>query len=130
MMTEFPNVSQIHGEGQRRWFTDDYFDLIVWYEEGMITGFQLCYDRNQHPRSYTWTNSKGARHNGIDDGDNRLLSYKATPILVADGSFDVAEISRRFKTVSGSLPSDIQEIVIRRLEKQQRRSGDRVNVVP
>ena len=33
MLTEIQNARQIAGEGVRRWFTDDYFDLIVWYGE-------------------------------------------------------------------------------------------------
>jgi len=33
MLVEHAHVRQIHGEGYRRWFADDYFDLIVWYDD-------------------------------------------------------------------------------------------------
>jgi len=40
MLGEIRNVRQIEGEGTRRWFTDRYFDLIVWYDDsGSLTGF-------------------------------------------------------------------------------------------
>jgi len=120
MLTEFQNVRQIPGEGLRRWFADDYFDLIVWYQDDAIDGFQLCYDRDGCPRAYTWTRSRGASHEGIDDGDDPLLTYKATPILVADGPFDVEEISKRFREACRVLPSDIQDVVITRLDAQRK----------
>lgn len=35
----------VQGDYKRSWMTDEYFDLIVWYEPGnAIHGFQLCYD--------------------------------------------------------------------------------------
>jgi hypothetical protein len=47
MLNEIANPRQIPGEGPRRWFTDSYFDLIVWYQgaSSSIAGFQLCYDK-------------------------------------------------------------------------------------
>jgi len=40
------NVAQKEEDIFRRWFKDDYFDLIVWYNRNdySIRGFQLCYD--------------------------------------------------------------------------------------
>ena len=119
MLTEVPHVRQISGEGPRRWFCDDYFDLIVWYEEEAITGFQLCYDPNGHPRAYTWTQECGARHDGIDDGESSPEGRKATPILVRDGAFDSGAVVSRFNRVSNSLPPDIREVVMLRLEEER-----------
>jgi len=46
MLREVPNVRQIKGESKRRWFSDDYFDLIIWLDEtDEIVGFQLGRDR-------------------------------------------------------------------------------------
>lgn len=115
MMIEVPNVRQIPGEGVRRWFSDEYFDLIVWYGAERIVGFQLCYDRDGRPRAFTWTAEEGARHQGIDDGDDPLLSYKATPVLVEDGPFDVAQVTERFKAAARSLPDCIRELVLDRV---------------
>jgi hypothetical protein len=33
MLVGHAHVRQIHGEGYMRWSTDDYFDLIVWYDD-------------------------------------------------------------------------------------------------
>jgi len=35
MLCEIKNVKQYDGEPQRRWFVDDYFDLIVWLSKAM-----------------------------------------------------------------------------------------------
>ena len=38
----------VHGDYDRRWLSDDYFDLIVWYTStNTVHGFQLCYDKPQ-----------------------------------------------------------------------------------
>lgn len=124
MMIEIPDVRQIRGEGQRRWFCDEYFDLIVWYNDGNISGFQLCYDRCGHPRALTWTRGEGTGHDGIDDGDNATPSYKATPILVENGAFDGSEIAGRFAVTSSTLPPEIRSMVTEQIKEQQDRSSN------
>ena len=70
MLTEIQNVRQIPGEGFRRWFSDNYFDLIVWYDdERKLVGFQLCYDKDGRERALTWTHEHGFQHNRIDSGE-------------------------------------------------------------
>lgn len=112
MMTELRDVRQIAGEGHRRWFADDYFDLIVWYQEGEIFGFQLCYDRSRKPRAFTWTRDDGARHDRIDDGDDPVLAHKAVPILVPAGAFAATEVITRFQQADANLPREIRDLVI------------------
>lgn len=120
MLIETPDVRQIPGEGCRRWFADEYFDLIVWYDAGSISGFQLCYDKSGHPHAFTWTRGHGARHNAIDDGDDASWIHKASPILVADGMLDVDALARRFRSAADAVPADLHAFVLERLEKQGR----------
>jgi hypothetical protein len=114
-MRELQHVRQVPGEWRRRWFTDDFFDLIVWYENDGITGFQLCYDNQHNPRAFTWTKSHGQRHDGIDVGDVPGFGHKQTPILVADGLFNVDEIWDKFIEASKALPQEIVAVVRQRL---------------
>ena len=118
-MIEAPNVRQIRGEGRRRWFSDDYFDLIVWYQDNGISGFQLCYDRTGTPRVLTWSVKGGAKHNGIDDGDDPLQTYKAIPVLIENNDFDAQAVGIRFHDAAASMPSEISAMVIEQLKKQQ-----------
>ena len=97
MLRELADVRQIPGEPRRRWFADDYFDLIVWFnKKGESIGFQLCYDLPGEERALTWHKNTGFSHRRVDDGE-RQRPYKATPILVADGSFDDAAVSELFE---------------------------------
>ena len=53
MLSEFKGVKQNRTDGFRRWFLDDYFDLIVWYNNSHdIEGFQLCYDKKYSENKY------------------------------------------------------------------------------
>ena len=91
MLSEINDVKQIENEGYRRWFSDNYFDLIIWYGDEKIIGFQLCYDKQGSERSLTWIKNRGFSHNKIDDGE-KPGHTKMTPILVADGVFDKEKI--------------------------------------
>jgi hypothetical protein len=128
MLREIPKVRQIAGAGRRRWFADNYFDLIVWYEGNAIAGFQLCYDPNGAPRAYTWTKNRGGRHYGIDAGDDRRL-VKAAPVLVSDGAFDVAAVQPRFLAAARKLPLEIRRLVLAQMAREEKRTAN-PNVAP
>jgi hypothetical protein len=121
VLVEYRNVRQIRGEGHRRWFSDDYFDLIVWYDSprrgrSHITGFQLCYDRGGYERALTWMRDRGFSHEKVDTGEGRGSgNMKATPILVADGVFDSGQVADRFREASKGLDPDIADLVLDRL---------------
>jgi len=105
MLREISGVRQIEGEPHRRWFSDEHFDLVIWDEGREIVGFQLCYDKSRGERALTWKAESGFTHNAVDDGEGRAGRYKASPILVADGSFDAGLVASRFLGHSGGLDS-------------------------
>lgn len=111
MMREVPNVRQIKGDPRRRWFCDSYFELIVWYQEDRIQGFQLCYDVDRHPRAFTWTTGNTSTHHGIDDGDSTDGHHKMSPVLVHDGDFDATSVRTRFAAEAKELPIEIRRFV-------------------
>jgi hypothetical protein len=117
MLTEIKNARQIEGEGFRRWFTDDYFDLIVWYgEQQSLVGFQLCYDKLGKERALTWTREHGFQHNRIDSGEVPGHS-KMTPVIIADGAFDRDPVAERFRQESGEIEPAIAGIVYETLRR-------------
>jgi hypothetical protein len=112
MLSEIRNARQVEGEGFRRWFTDDYFDLIVWYEDDRrLIGFQLCYDKQGRERALTWTHDHGFQHNRIDPGEMPGHS-KMTPIIIADGTFNAGPVVERFRQSSGEIDPQIAEFVL------------------
>ena len=63
MLWEYTKVNQIEGEPRRRWFADDFFDLIVWFDESEdIVGFQLCCDKSRQEKALTWLKHSGHIH--------------------------------------------------------------------
>jgi hypothetical protein len=118
VLVEYRNVRQIRGEGHRRWFSDEYFDLIVWYEgwsRSRISGFQLCYDRGVYERALTWRRDHGFSHEKVDTGENRPGGIKSTPILVADGVFDREGVAARFRESSRGIDPDVADLVLDKL---------------
>ena len=98
-------------EGNRRWFADDYFELIVWLDErSTVASFQLCYDRRRWQRALTWTKANGLRHDSVDDGESSALKNQ-TPLYREGGEFDRADVLRRFQIASVYLPGTIAEFV-------------------
>jgi hypothetical protein len=120
VLVEQKNVRQIRGEGYRRWFSDDYFDLILWCdppcrEPADIIGFQLCYDRGGRERALTWTRARGYSHEQVDTGESQPGGMKASPILVADGLFDSAGVGGRFREAARNLEPSLTEFVLEKL---------------
>jgi hypothetical protein len=109
-MVEIKNVRQKAGDPFRRWFSDNYFDLIIWYnDEKEIIGFQLCYDVKENEKAITYSDGKFS-HNKIDQGEDNP-SKNRTPILVADGVFDELKVLPKFEESSKNLENGIKEYV-------------------
>ena len=130
MLFECRNVRQIPSEGHRRWFSDDYFDLIVWYD-GMqsdrshITGFQLCYNKGGYERALTWKRSGRFSHDAVDDGESGFGGLDQTPILVADGQFSSRSVADRFREASANIDGDLSDFVLEKLEAYPATGGGR-----
>ena len=115
MLKEFP-VGRRSDRRQRRWFTDEDFDLIVWFsDEGTPDGFQLCYDRRRKERVLTWTDDVGYRHDRLDDGEGNPTKNRS-PILVSDGAFPAAIVLEHFEKSSMEIESHIRQFVVHKLQ--------------
>lgn len=123
MLVEQKKVRQFEEDQFRRWFSDDYFDLIVWHDaQGGITGFQLCYDKSRSERAFTWTRDEGYSHHRIDDGE-QITRLKGSPILVSDGTFSAKAVSERFREASRGIDRYIADFVYEKI-LEYRTSGD------
>ncbi len=119
MLKEYP-AKRANDDSQRRWFADEYFDLIVWFDEdGDISGFQLCYDKGPAERALTWTCETGYSHNRIDGGEDNPAKDQ-TPILTPDGVFASQQVLQRLIDSSAKVDSDISDFVIAKLRSYPR----------
>ncbi len=116
MLYEVKRVKQYHNEGFRRWFTDNNFDLIIWYDNNkIIKGFQLCYNKSVYERALTWSSANNTFvHNKIDDGEIPG-EIKESPILVADGLFDKIKIAEEFKENSNKIDRKIAQFIYNKI---------------
>lgn len=111
MLHEIRNPRQIAGESHRRWFYSHEQDLYVWSDEsGQIIAFQLCYAKESDEHALYWRNDRGYAHLRVDSKWRH-----ATPLLVADGSFDRDAVLGRFRELSSRLPADVLQFVDARL---------------
>jgi len=112
MLHEIMGARQVLGEGRRRWFTSENFDLIVWYgDDDCIIGFQLCYDKSAGEHAVTWRRERGFIHERIDDGEIAGRA-KMTPVLVADGAFDSQRIIARLSAEISDIDPEIVRLVL------------------
>ena len=114
MLQEWKRVRQHPEEGYRRWFRDERFDLIIWYESGVIVGFQLCYDTDTDERAITWYATGSYVHAKVDDGE-QPFGAKSAPILVSDGLFNAERVAGEFRQAAAEIDRDIADLVYDRL---------------
>ena len=101
MLKECINIRQIKGERKRRWFSNDYFDLIVWFDEGLFYEDEKIF----------------GSHNRISSGEYGGLRMKESPILVQDGFFQKREIAARFLKESAELDPRIRIFILRKIKE-------------
>ena len=114
-MREYP-ATQPADDVPRRWFADETFELIVWFDEhGRIFGFQLCYNRTRLERALTWTAKGGYAHNRVDDGEASPVRNR-TPILLTQE--EVAECTglERFRAACTDIDPLISDFVEERVQ--------------
>lgn len=106
------------GEQQRRWFSSDDFDLIVWFDAlGAIAQFELCYERSDVERALTWSPTHGYRYWRVDTGDASGYMHGMTPILEPDNTeFPKDRVIATFVAASDGLDPAIRSFVVQRLQ--------------
>ena len=117
MLREVVPTRQIPNEPRRVWFIDDEMDLIAWFaEDETIIGFQLCNDKGRGEHALTWFRGKGFAYERVDDGEGRPGHVKMTPILVRDGTPDIARFSEAFRKKARQVPERLRRFVRKTLQ--------------
>ncbi len=119
MLKELQNIP----DSDRRWFSDDFFDLIVWYDaERRVSGFQLCYNLQGIEHALTWQDGKGTDHHRIDSGEASPLK-NMTPVLFPDGAVPYDELVRQFTDRAAAIDAAIYSLVIQKISEGLRAKG-------
>ena len=71
MLYEVRNVRQRKGEGRRRWFTDDFWDLFIWSSDSGFSRFQLSYGKPNQEACLVWHENAGFSHAVVNPGSLR-----------------------------------------------------------
>ena len=111
-MLHLEPIRQKTGDYPKRWMSDDYFDLILWYRDDRglsLEGFQLTYRKYTADESaLLWTRGGGYFHARVDTGDDDALANR-TPILTdEEPKLPKGEILREFAVRAKDLPREIE----------------------
>jgi len=116
VLKEIPYVRQVEGELRRRWFEDEYFDLIIWSDDkDEIVEFELCYDKHETQRALRWQKPDRYGHFRVDDGENRAGRGKASPVLVRDMRFSHEKVLAYFELASAGLEYRVVKLVLEKV---------------
>jgi len=110
-------VKQIEGEGKKRWFEDNYFDLLIWENENNeIINFQLSYNKVLDQHTVIWSKKTGYFHKKVDDGESNLGKHKASPILLSNGVFDFKFVADKFEADCKDMDKKVFEFICDKLK--------------
>jgi len=113
MLQERTKVEQRPGESRRRWFTDEYFDLIVWFDDqGDIILFQLGYDPDGVDGLWEWRRASGLSHFQVDTGGLRPARHARTPFLVPADPPERKALVDEFAAAATELDEEIRDFVL------------------
>lgn len=121
-MREVTSVHQSEGESHRRWFSDDYFDLIVWEDEDGLKVFQLAYDKKHNERVIEWREDQGLSHFRVDRAGERPARHARTGFLEPSDAEGLDEVVTRFEEAASGIDPQVALEVLTRLWEGRHRS--------
>ncbi len=116
MLREIGNVKAIAGQGARRWFSDEHFDLFVWYDaSGRILGFQLCFDKDtQDERALTYTEREGYSLDQV--AAETSVCDMASPVLLRAADFSRPQLLAQLGERGAVLERPLYDYLMAKLE--------------
>lgn len=104
-------IRHFNNDLDKRWMTDDYFDLVVWYDGvGDVYGLELGYDKLGLERVLRWRRGQGYLHAQVDGGGGAFSHM--SPVLGASWiEFPLEEVHREFMGRTVELDPGIRQFV-------------------
>lgn len=112
MLKEFKKLRQVE-EISRRLFTDEYFDLYLWYKKNSedFIGFQLVFSVNDNQMALTAEVGKYPHIRKVDSGDDQF--YDPTDLLDGTGYFPQEELYEMFEKHSENLDEELRVNILK-----------------
>ena len=117
------NVRQDSSDYVRRWFFDDHFDLIAFYNpDGTIHGFQLCYDKPDDEKALTWYSDRGLSHHAVDTGEQTPWVNRSPMFAMTDGRARMPQLLAAFSEADAGVPDQLASLVVEKIGEYGRRA--------
>jgi hypothetical protein len=115
---EIRHVRQNRNERFRRWFSDDNFDLVVWYKpDESIDGFELSYDKTGQEKAIRWLSERGISHYLVDSGEQSPLANRTPILLATNGKPEMGRVLASFLASKEGLPVKLAMLVQSKLRE-------------
>ena len=120
-IVEIEGVRQRPEEGFRRWFSNNYFDLVFWYDrkDGVLDGLQFCYGKPHSEKAFTWESSTRSHHYV---SEMHKGSSQATGILRGDAGEIPPAVIKRFLEEAPDLNDDLKSLVLQKIDEFNKKS--------
>ena len=122
MLREIRGVDQKTPGLVKRWFQDDYFDLVAWHDpRGTILRFQLCYARESHgERVLEWRRGLGFQHLKTEERAAFKAGRDDAWALRLERQGPGGTLKRQFLAASAEVPELLREFVEEKLDELAR----------
>jgi hypothetical protein len=119
LLREIRGVDQKTPGRTKRWFQDDYFDLIAWHDaNGTILRFQLCTARETRAeRVLEWRRGLGFQQLRTEDRASFKAGRDDDWALHLDRHFAPGPLRRRFLAAAADMPELLREFVEQKIEE-------------
>lgn len=113
MLREIRGIDQKSPGRLKRWFQDDYFDLIVWLDDARdVEQFQLCYARDtRRERVLDWRRGRGFQHLKTEQRLAEKPGRDDAWALQLDGVLPYVALKERFAMAAARLPDALRAFI-------------------
>ena len=115
MLREIKNITQMPGQHARRWFNDEFLDLFVWQDDdGHITGFQLCFDKDTNERALLYSELDGYSLHDVQGEESSL--DMGSPVLARAAELPCPRLLALLAERGGGIDKRVLRYVTKKLE--------------
>ncbi len=110
-----------HKNPNVRWFNDADHDLYLHFsQDGILASLEFCYDKTRIEHVLVIKPNAQFEHYRVDSGEGEEMTYKRTPLFVANGKFDLHQVTKRLLEIIQQIPLPLVGMARRFVDGERR----------
>lgn len=117
MLFEVKHLKQDSEQQHKRWFCDNYFDLLIWTDNltKKFVKFELSFQKAYAERILSWSQENGFKLKDVADEDLLWSNQQLSPVYKPEVPFCAKQLAETFRSACEMIDASISNFVYQRI---------------